>query len=69
VVANRSLTTLGMVIKALADGQAFVPTRDSKLTRVLEESLGGNSRTTLIICCAPELIHSSETVSTLRYVS
>jgi hypothetical protein len=64
---NRSLTSLGMVINALSDGKPHVPYRDSKLTRVLEESLGGNSRTCLIICCAPELHHSNESISTLRF--
>lgn len=63
---NRSLTTLGMVITALSEGRSHVPYRDAKLTRVLEESLGGNSQTCLIICCAPELSHSHETISTLR---
>jgi kinesin family protein 5 len=43
-----------------------VPFRDSKLTRLLQQSLGGNSRTSLIICCASELKHAPETVSTLR---
>lgn len=56
-----------LLIKALADGQSHVPYRDAKLTRVLEESLGGNSKTALIICCAPEERHASETVSTLRF--
>eukprot|EP01042_Synura_sphagnicola_P000460 gene460-487_t len=64
---NRSLTILGMVINALCDGSTHVPYRDSKLTRVLTESLGGNSKTALIICCAPELRHQQETVSTLRF--
>ena len=64
---NRSLTTLGMVINALCDGSPHVPYRDSKLTRVLTDSLGGNSKTTLIICCAPELSHLPETLSTLRF--
>ena len=62
-----SLTTLGMVINALCDGSAHIPYRDSKLTRILQDSLGGNSKTTLIICCAPEARHSSETLSTLRF--
>jgi hypothetical protein len=52
--------------QALADGAPFVPFRDSKLTRLLQEALGGNSRTSLIICCAPEMRHAPETVSTLR---
>lgn len=65
---NSSLTTLGMVITALTSESAtHVPYRDSKLTRLLMEALGGNSRTTLVICCAPELRHMSETVSTLRF--
>lgn len=64
---NRSLTTLGMVISALADGKPHVPYRDAKLTRILAESLGGNSRTCLIVCCAPELSHSQESISTLRF--
>jgi kinesin family member 5 len=55
-----------MVITALSEGKSHVPYRDAKLTRVLEESLGGNSKTCLIICCAPELSHSHETISTLR---
>jgi kinesin family member 5 len=62
-----SLTTLGMVINALCDGSSHVPYRDSKLSRILQDSLGGNSKTTLIICCAPENRHSSETISTLRF--
>ena len=56
-----------MVIQALSDRQAHVPYRDSKLTRVLVDSLGGNSKTTLIICCAAEDRHVSETISTLRF--
>jgi len=64
---NQSLTTRGMVINALTDGSSHVPYRNSKLTRVLQESLGGNSRTALIICCSPESEHASETVSTLRF--
>lgn len=64
---NSSLTTLGMVINALCDGSSHIPYRDSKLTRLLMESLGGNSRTTLIICCAPEQRHLPETLTTLRF--
>jgi kinesin family protein 5 len=52
---NLSLTSLGKVIKALteAKGSQHIPYRDSKLTRILQESLGGNARTTLIITCSP----------------
>ena len=56
-----------MVINALCDGLTHVPYRDSKLTRILQDSIGGNSRTCLIICCAPETRHLSETISTLRF--
>ncbi|KAM0708649.1 hypothetical protein Q7P35_005301 [Cladosporium inversicolor] len=65
---NKSLTSLGMVINALSDGKSsHIPYRDSKLTRILQESLGGNSRTTLIINCSPSAYNYEETVSTLRF--
>ncbi|KAI5300318.1 hypothetical protein KEM56_002548 [Ascosphaera pollenicola] len=65
---NKSLSALGMVINALTDGRSsHVPYRDSKLTRILQESLGGNSRTTLIINCSPSSYNDAETVSTLRF--
>lgn len=64
---NSSLTSLGMVINALCDHAPHVPYRDSKLTMLLMEALGGNSKTTLIICCNPEHDHSPETLSTLRF--
>ena len=49
-----SLTTLGMVINSLTDPKSnYIPYRDSKLTRVLQDSLGGNSKTALIITCSP----------------
>ncbi|KAJ1679046.1 hypothetical protein EV182_002836, partial [Spiromyces aspiralis] len=65
---NKSLSALGMVINALTDGKStHIPYRDSKLTRILQESLGGNSRTTLIINCSPSSFNCEETVSTLRF--
>ncbi|KAI9033826.1 kinesin heavy chain [Phycomyces nitens] len=65
---NKSLTALGMVINALTDGKSsHVPYRDSKLTRILQESLGGNSRTTLIINCSPSSYNEAETLGTLRF--
>mmetsp|Transcript_20989 Transcript_20989/g.9636 ORF Transcript_20989/g.9636 Transcript_20989/m.9636 type:complete len:139 (+) Transcript_20989:350-766(+) len=63
---NKSLTTLGKVISSLVEGK-FPPYRDSKLTRVLKESLGGNSKTALIIACSPSAFNSEETLSTLRF--
>ncbi|KAI6716628.1 hypothetical protein PZA11_001782 [Diplocarpon coronariae] len=65
---NKSLSALGMVINNLTDGKSsHVPYRDSKLTRILQESLGGNSRTTLIINCSPSSYNDAETLSTLRF--
>ncbi|OJD21019.1 kinesin heavy chain [Blastomyces percursus] len=65
---NKSLSALGMVINSLTDGKStHIPYRDSKLTRILQESLGGNSRTTLIINCSPSSYNDAETISTLRF--
>jgi len=67
---NKSLSSLGNVINALTDGKStHIPYRDSKLTRVLQESLGGNSRTTLVINCSPSSYNEAETLSTLRFGS
>ncbi|CAH2272478.1 kinesin KIF1C [Pelobates cultripes] len=70
---NKSLTTLGKVISALADMQSkkrrsdFIPYRDSALTWLLKENLGGNSRTAMIAALSPADINYEETLSTLRY--
>lgn len=65
---NKSLTTLGKVIVALTDKKAtHVPYRESKLTRILSESLGGNSKTCLIITTSPHPYNDAETLSTLRF--
>lgn len=65
---NKSLSALGNVISALADGnKTHIPYRDSKLTRILQESLGGNARTTIIICCSPASFNEAETKSTLEF--
>lgn len=65
---NKSLSALGMVIAALTDGKSkHIPYRDSKLTRLLSESLGGNSKTCLIITCSPAPYNDLETLSTLRF--
>ena len=65
---NKSLSALGNVISALANGnKSHIPYRDSKLTRILQESLGGNSRTTIIICCSPSSFIEMETKSTLEF--
>lgn len=65
---NKSLSALGMVINSLTDSKtSHIPYRDSKLTRILQESLGGNSRTTLIINCSPSSYNDVETLGTLRF--
>jgi kinesin family protein 5 len=57
-----------LVINSLTDGKStHVPYRDSKLTRVLQDSLGGNSNTSLILTCSPSSYNEAETVSTLRF--
>ncbi|NWW04735.1 KI13B protein, partial [Oreocharis arfaki] len=70
---NKSLTTLGLVISALADQAAgknknkFVPYRDSVLTWLLKDSLGGNSKTAMVATVSPAADNYDETLSTLRY--
>ena len=64
---NQSLSALGQVIKALSDGKPHIPYRDSKLTRILQEALGGNSKTSLIVACSPHLDNIEETISTLKF--
>ncbi|CAM9093547.1 unnamed protein product [Chrysoparadoxa australica] len=65
---NKSLSALGLVINALTDDKiSHVPYRDSKLTRILTNSLGGNSKTCLVICCSPSSYNANETLSTCRF--
>uniref|UniRef100_A0A4W4E5C9 Kinesin-like protein n=1 Tax=Electrophorus electricus TaxID=8005 RepID=A0A4W4E5C9_ELEEL len=64
---NKSLSALGNVISALAEGSTYVPYRDSKMTRILQDSLGGNCRTTIVICCSPSSFNEAETKSTLLF--
>ena len=67
---NLSLTALGKVISALVDGKGtFVPYRDSKLTRLLQDSLGGNSKTVMIATVSPWASSYEQTLSTLKYAS
>lgn len=57
-----------MVINALTDGKSgHIPYRESKLTRILQDSLGGNSKTSLIITCSPSNFNEAETLSTIRF--
>ena len=64
---NKSLLTLGLVIRALSEKKPYIPYRDSKLTRLLTDSLGGNSKTHLVITCSPMSYNIEETISTLRF--
>ncbi|KAK9822824.1 hypothetical protein WJX81_005423 [Elliptochloris bilobata] len=64
---NKSLLTLGRVITALVEGSGHVPYRDSKLTRLLRDSLGGRTKTCVIATIAPTVQCQEETLSTLDY--
>ena len=69
---NKGLLSLGNVISALTDenNRVFhVPYRDSKLTRILQDSLGGNSRTTMIACISPAEFNYEESLNTLKYAA
>jgi len=67
---NLSLSALGNVIQALVDGKSkHIPYRDSKLTRLLQDSLGGNTKTLMIAAVSPSNSNYEETISTLRYAN
>ena len=70
---NKSLLALGKVINRLADSNSapdsYVPYRDSKLTRLLKDSLGGNTKTILIACISPHKLQSDETIHSLNYAA
>ncbi|RUP52416.1 hypothetical protein BC936DRAFT_143692 [Jimgerdemannia flammicorona] len=69
---NRSLLALGNCINALCDiskKEQHIPYRDSKLTRLLKFSLGGNCKTVMIVCVSPSSLHYEETHNTLKYAN
>ena len=67
---NKSLSALGNVISALVDGKGkHIPYRDSKLTRLLQSSLGGNTKTLMMAAISPADYNYNETLSTLRYAA
>eukprot|EP00929_Paragymnodinium_shiwhaense_P036408 TRINITY_DN19520_c0_g1_i1.p1 TRINITY_DN19520_c0_g1~~TRINITY_DN19520_c0_g1_i1.p1 ORF type:complete len:712 (-),score=188.87 TRINITY_DN19520_c0_g1_i1:257-2392(-) len=66
---NKSLLAFGNVVSALASKRNHVPFRDSKLTRILEGSIGGNSKTALLVCVSPATENMTETLSTLEFAS
>ena len=61
------IVDFGLAKKYLSKDGTHIPYRDSKLTRMLQESLGGNSKTSLIITCSPSIFNEKETISTLRF--
>ena len=66
---NLSLSCLGFVIHALTSGYEHIPYRDSKLTRILQESLGGNYKTRLIVAASPYSSNKEETITTLKFAA
>lgn len=67
---NLSLSALGNVISALVDSRCkHIPYRDSKLTRLLQDSLGGNTKTLMVACLSPADNNYDESLSTLRYAN
>jgi len=66
---NQSLLSLGRVIKSLVSKEPHVPYRDSKLTRLLQDSLGGKTKTSIIATVSPASINVEETLSTLTYAN
>jgi kinesin family protein 18/19 len=64
---NKSLLALGNCINALADGAKYIPYRNSKLTRLLKDSIGGNCRTVMIANCSPSSQTFEDTFNTLKY--
>ena len=64
---NQSLSALSSVIKGLSTGAKHISFRDSKLTRILQTSLSGNTKTSLIVCASPHPNNEEETLATLRF--
>jgi len=66
---NKSLSALGTVIASLASGEKHVPYRDSKLTYLLQDSLGGNSKTLMFVNIGPAQANCAETINSLQFAS
>lgn len=64
---NKGLSILGRVVTALQTQQSHIPYRESKLTRILKDSLGGNSCTVMLACISPSNMNKDESISTLRF--
>jgi len=66
---NKSLSALGTVIAALSTSEKHVPYRDSKLTYLLQDSLGGNSKTLMFVNCGPSQLNVAESINSLNFAS
>lgn len=66
---NSSLCVLSNVIEKLQAGESNIPFRESKLTYLLQNSLGGNSKTLAIVCCNPLQSHYNESLCSLRFAA
>ncbi|GME96321.1 unnamed protein product [[Candida] boidinii] len=66
---NQSLLTLGRVINSLVDGGNYIPYRECKLTRILQDSLGGDTKTILVANISPSILDCQATLSTLEYAT
>merc|ERR1712008_217241 len=66
---NTSLLALGNVVNALAAKKSHVPFRNSKLTRILDGSIGGNCRTALLVCVSPDVAQTLEAISSLEFAA
>ena len=64
---NKSLSALGDVVNALTSGNKHIPYRNHPLTMLMSDSIGGNSKTLIVICCSPVDYNISETVSSLEF--
>jgi hypothetical protein len=69
IAINKSLLVLGNVINSLCKGLAYVPYRECKLTRLLQNALGGNSRTLFLACVSPASNNLAESLNSLRYAN
>jgi hypothetical protein len=65
-IIHKSFSALGNVIKSLTEGNPYAPYRESKLTSIVKEALGGNCKTTLFITASPSSYHISETINSIR---
>jgi hypothetical protein len=66
---NKSLSALGDVISALSSGEKFIPYRNSKLTQMMQDSLGGNAKTLMFVNFSPADYNADETVTSLNYAA